>query len=196
MVYNNVSTALSRGPGRDDVVVVDNASRYLSGFNVYRMGPGETEYSFLETVPYEDGVTEYSYYDEDPYPGSYPYDVYYRLSATWESDTDCCESPWALDASFPLNDYVHILITGLEDQYAEAVTNLYPNPATDLVNVTSSQAMTHITVINYVGQVVYDAELGNTLSAELNTSSYESGVYVVQIDTENGVITKRVTIAR
>jgi hypothetical protein len=30
----------------------------------------------------------------------------------------------------------------------------------------------------------------------LNTSSYESGVYVVRIDTENGQVTKRVTIAR
>ncbi|PLX12525.1 MAG: hypothetical protein C0598_05780, partial [Marinilabiliales bacterium] len=33
-------------------------------------------------------------------------------------------------------------------------------------------------------------------SITLNTSSYENGVYVVKLETENGVITKRVTIEK
>jgi len=30
----------------------------------------------------------------------------------------------------------------------------------------------------------------------LNTSSYQAGVYLVKIDTDNGVVTKRVIITR
>ncbi|RLD84730.1 MAG: hypothetical protein DRJ02_11565, partial [Bacteroidetes bacterium] len=30
----------------------------------------------------------------------------------------------------------------------------------------------------------------------LNTSDYESGIYLVRIETENGVVTKRFAIAR
>ncbi|PKP31649.1 MAG: hypothetical protein CVT99_07800, partial [Bacteroidetes bacterium HGW-Bacteroidetes-16] len=33
-------------------------------------------------------------------------------------------------------------------------------------------------------------------AVELNTSSYEAGVYVVQINTENGLVTKRVVISQ
>ncbi|MCF8349132.1 MAG: T9SS type A sorting domain-containing protein, partial [Bacteroidales bacterium] len=44
-------------------------------------------------------------------------------------------------------------------------------------------------------QVVYTAELSGENAIELNTSSYEAGVYVVQITTANGIVTKRVVIA-
>jgi hypothetical protein len=56
--------------------------------------------------------------------------------------------------------------------------------------------MHHITVVNYVGQLVYDAELTEQTSIELNTGSYDAGVYVVRISTDNGIITKRMTITK
>jgi hypothetical protein len=73
---------------------------------------------------------------------------------------------------------------------------VYPNPAKDKVNVTSNVAMNHISVMNYVGQVVYTSTLSGERAVELNTSSYEAGVYVVQINTENGLVTKRVVISQ
>jgi len=73
---------------------------------------------------------------------------------------------------------------------------LYPNPATDQVNITSSTAISKITVVNYVGQVVYTNEVNDVTSLTLNTASYDNGIYVVKLDTESGVVTKRVTIAK
>ncbi len=90
-------------------------------------------------------------------------------------------------------DYVPVFVTDIEDnEVSEA--SLYPNPATDRVNVTSTQAMERITVLNYVGQVVFTQQLNGDKGVTLNTASYESGVYVVRIDTQDGVVTKRVII--
>ena len=88
------------------------------------------------------------------------------------------------------------LSTDVKDHMAETVTNLYPNPASDLITVTSVPSMTHITVTNYVGQMVYTSKLDKANSVELNTSSYQAGVYLVKIDTENSVVTRRVIISR
>ena len=66
----------------------------------------------------------------------------------------------------------------------------------DRVNITSSQAMSHITIVNYVGQVVYDAEITDQNALTLNTGSYDAGIYVVRITTSNGVVTKRMTITK
>jgi hypothetical protein len=95
-----------------------------------------------------------------------------------------------------MNDYVCFLVTDVSDPNAEGVFSMYPNPANDRVNITSSQAMQDITVFNYVGQVVFRADLSKANSLTLNTGGYDAGVYVVRINTENGVITRRVTITR
>ena len=77
-----------------------------------------------------------------------------------------------------------------------ADVTLYPNPATSLVNISSSQELTSIIVTNYVGQVVYQSDLNNETAVQLNTSSFNNGVYVVRLESENGVVTKRVIIAQ
>lgn len=194
--YNDTDAEWVRSPLLIAPVSVINTSRNLNGFNIFRMGPGESDYTFLETVAFEYGISNYSYYDEDPYPGMYPYDVYYRLNAVFGSDTDYCESPWALDASFPSNDFVHILITDIGLNRAEALIRLYPNPTSDLVYITSTQPMTHIRLTNYVGQVMYEADLDGIKATDLHTSSFNAGVYIIQLDTENASVTKRLAISR
>jgi hypothetical protein len=55
--------------------------------------------------------------------------------------------------------------------------------------------MNRITVVNAVGQVVYDLALDNN-NTQLNVAAFEAGVYVVRINTESGIATKRLTIVR
>ena len=55
--------------------------------------------------------------------------------------------------------------------------------------------MQHVTVYNSIGQKVYDADCeGNTTVISLN--NVESGLYMVRIATENGNLTKRITIIK
>ena len=70
--------------------------------------------------------------------------------------------------------------------------SVYPNPTNGLVKITA-KGVSRVTVMNTIGQVVYDAAV-NADECELNMTRYNAGVYVVRIATENGVSTQRVTV--
>jgi len=148
------------------------------------------EYALVGTVDAESGVTAYCYFDTDV---DIQTNYCYKVTAVYMSDTDECESDFALDTE-EVNDYVCIFVTDIDDPLAQS-TVVYPNPARDQVTISSSQEMTRIMVLNYVGQLVLDSEV-NQSKVVLNTSDYESGIYLVRIETENGVVTKRFAIAR
>ncbi len=84
--------------------------------------------------------------------------------------------------------------TSINDLTADMNASLYPNPATDLVNIKTNFAISNIKVVNYVGQVVFNQNV-NQMNFQINTSNYGSGMYFVQItNTEGVVITKRLTV--
>jgi len=70
---------------------------------------------------------------------------------------------------------------------------LYPNPATDLVNISSDYTMESVTVYNFAGQVVLFETVDNT-TYRVNTSNFEAGIYLFHIETEEGRIAKRIII--
>lgn len=69
---------------------------------------------------------------------------------------------------------------------------VYPNPTRDNVNV-SAPGMNHVSVLNALGQMVYDANV-STESITLDLGQYEAGVYMVRVAGENGVSVRRVTV--
>jgi hypothetical protein len=69
--------------------------------------------------------------------------------------------------------------------------NLYPNPATDMVNIVASESIREITITNSVGQVVYQEQTGS-VSARVNVSGFNKGLYFVNVQHQN----ERVTIRR
>lgn len=70
--------------------------------------------------------------------------------------------------------------------------NVYPNPTTNFVTV-QANGMNHITVLNTIGQVMYDADVDGSLQS-LDMSQYGAGVYMVRVATENGVGVQRVVV--
>ena len=195
-VYDNASTSLSQGPiAVDPQPAITETSRDMTGFNIYRMEEGASEYELYDVVDYVEGQASYCYFD--PYPEVMPQmGYYYMVTSSYASETDACESAPAMALEIPEDDFVYVFVTGIDDPNSIALTNLYPNPAQDNVTVTSSVPMNKLTVTNYVGQVVYTGEMFDATSVELNTSSYQAGVYLVKIDTDNGVVTKQVVITR
>ena len=71
---------------------------------------------------------------------------------------------------------------------------VYPNPTQNVVNVVAP-GINHITLLNVLGQVLYDTEAeGN--SHVLDLSQYESGMYLVRVSTESGVVVKQINVVR
>ena len=75
-----------------------------------------------------------------------------------------------------------------------AKASIYPNPTDGNITV-EAEGMQRLTVINELGQVVYDIETGDDTES-INMSQFGAGIYVIRIHTENGVSVKRVTVVR
>ena len=85
-------------------------------------------------------------------------------------------------------------VTSINDFTSNLTASLYPNPATDLVNIKTNFEISNVKVVNYVGQVVFNQDV-NQMNFQINTSNYGSGMYFVQIENLDGVvITKRLTV--
>ena len=90
---------------------------------------------------------------------------------------------------------LNILVKNSTDVNEFAVkANLYPNPTNGNITI-EAEGMQRLTVVNELGQVVYDAEVSNDTET-LNMSQFGSGVYMIRIYTENGMGVKRVSVIR
>ena len=104
---------------------------------------------------------------------------------------------WFDFASIQGGDAYSWLIMAYLDGYdvigegAEEV-NVYPNPTSSFVTI-QANGMNHITVLNTIGQVVYDANVDGSIQ-NLDMSQYEAGVYMVRVATENGTSVQRVVV--
>ena len=71
---------------------------------------------------------------------------------------------------------------------------MYPNPASHQITV-EAEGMNQVTLINMLGQRVYDVAVEGNMTI-ISLADYESGLYMVRINTENGVITKQISVVK
>jgi hypothetical protein len=64
--------------------------------------------------------------------------------------------------------------------------SVYPNPATNGVNISSYENVEEVIISNIAGQMVYQKNLGNTANTYLDLSDLENGVYLLSLKFENG----------
>lgn len=77
----------------------------------------------------------------------------------------------------------------------EINAKLYPNPTTGNLTI-EAEGMNHISVFNLMGQMVYDMDV-DTDNMTLDMSQFNTaGMYLVRINTVNGVKTERVTVTK
>ena len=69
---------------------------------------------------------------------------------------------------------------------------VYPNPANAYLNI-EAKNMNHICIVNALGQVVYDKEVGSEKEI-IDMTQYKGGIYLVRVTTENGVVVKQVSV--
>lgn len=80
----------------------------------------------------------------------------------------------------------------IKETIGDAV-QVYPNPANDIVNISSNSNMVSVSVYNLTGQLMEDFKL-NESSFQINTSSFPTGVYSIKIEADNNTIIKRLVI--
>lgn len=93
------------------------------------------------------------------------------------------------------------LTTGIAESTVENSLNVYPNPMTDnaTVNFTLAEAANvNVVLVNALGQVVINADLGSMSAGEqnylLNTESLSNGLYFLNVQVGKNTITKKVSV--
>ena len=74
---------------------------------------------------------------------------------------------------------------------------LYPNPANDVVNISSSQSVNEIIMYDETGRIVFHANGLNFTNYDINTSRFSAGVYFVKMrfsNQDNTPVIKRLVI--
>ena len=167
------------------LAVSGNGSRGLRAaitkYNVYR-STNNSSYSLIGSVNAVAGQNYYEFIDT-PSVGTY----YYQVRALYDNG---CESDPAVSGENPAVNYV---VAGV-DAVAESIdhVSIYPNPTRGELKI-EARGMNHISVVSVLGQVVYDATVsGDELT--LNMAQFNTGMYMVRIACEEGVIVKRVTV--
>ncbi|MGP1447396.1 MAG: T9SS type A sorting domain-containing protein [Candidatus Limimorpha sp.] len=95
--------------------------------------------------------------------------------------------------SCPVSETVSNVLD-VSDNKDGVVVNIYPNPAKDKV-VIQAKGMRHVTIADALGQVVHDTDQKADRMI-LSMSQFESGLYLIQVTTERGMVTRRVTVVR
>ena len=80
-------------------------------------------------------------------------------------------------------------VVGLEDNSVPEIT-VFPNPTNDILNITSSETISEIEIVNMNGQVVRRVEI-NGDNAVCNVADLRSGVYIVRISTATATLSQR-----
>jgi fibronectin type 3 domain-containing protein len=145
----------------------------LTGYKVYRKNPGSTTFNVIGTP------TETYYSDNVTITGIYQYYV----TAVYTNPNG---------ESNPTNTITVDVLTGIEDVLSNS-TVIYPNPASSVVNIKSDYPVNTIKVYNYSGQVVA-SEQADSKFYQFNTSRFTPGLYLFQIETAEGTITRRIII--
>ena len=167
----------------DDVEITGVEMEASTGlFYVYRSTDGETYELIAENVE------ETTFTDELLPDGTYYYQV--RAFNTLAEDYTCLSEP-AL-ATNGIDDFVMVTTDGVKEN--DANISIYPNPTKGNVNI-EAEGISSIVVMNALGQVVYEANVGND-NAVINMSNFGAGMYMFSITTNNGVIVKRVNVVK
>lgn len=157
----------------------------LSGYMIYRKPEGG-EYVRIKLA----GVSATSYTDNSALEEGH---YYYKVVAYYQ-DNDCSAAPaaWVGDNN---QYYLHVYYspTGVEE-IESGKMGLYPNPTNGNFTI-EAEGLTHVTVFNMLGQVVYSADC-NADNTIVSLDNVEPGIYMVRAATANGEVNGRINVIR
>jgi hypothetical protein len=90
-------------------------------------------------------------------------------------------------------------LTGIDNiSELQKEISIFPNPSTSKVTIANKAhlKMKEISIVNLMGQTVYKNDKVNAEQIEINTTGFASGLYNVMINTEKGMITKKLEITK
>ena len=152
----------------DDYGGCDKTITDFEGFNVYRSIDGGG-YEIIAS-----GLNDNTFADADLEMAIYEYYVTVVVD----------------DMESEASNIVSMLITSL-DEITSSTMQVYPNPVTQMINISSQETINEIIVYNQLGQTVLQ-ETVNVKYYRQDISDWNNGVYFVQLKTGENIVSKRI----
>ncbi len=151
---------------------------YLNHFNVYRAEAINKDEEPIAEIPYT-GAMHYEFFDNliENQCGGYGYWV----TSVYVKNDDNCESA---------DEAVSITVTDVKEN-ADSKIHVYPNPTNGMLNIEGQGTML-ISISNLLGQTLQETTAeGNIV---LDMSRFESGMYLIRIESADGVTVQKINV--
>ncbi len=110
-------------------------------------------------------------------PGLYTYCV----TAVYDEGESVCSNEWIID-----------LTTGIDENELSNI-QIFPNPASDVVNIKSDTKISNVKVYGFAGQIIMDKKADGKFY-QINTTQFEAGIYLFRVETGEGVVSERIVV--
>jgi PKD repeat protein len=111
----------------------------------------------------------------------------------WHLITYTFENEYGCEAMAQDSIYVDNCTGTDELSNLDAEIKVYPNPATDVINILSDYEINRLRIFNNQGQLIQTLEI-RTDNFHMNVSSLREGLYFFIVETDEGIATKRVLV--
>ncbi len=151
----------------------------LDRFEIYR-SDGGIDYKLVQRIVNTPSISHYECNDRVETPGMYSYRIY----AFYDND---CQSDY-VQVDVEVIDY-----TSVGEDLQNNIT-VYPNPTSGMVNV-KGEMMQQVSVCNMMGQLVMIQTVDSD-NVVIDMSTFDNGMYIINIMTGNGNVVKVLNVIR
>ncbi|MFO8087577.1 MAG: C25 family cysteine peptidase [Bacteroidales bacterium] len=120
--------------------------------------------------------------------GQHTFTWIYSKDYGWDEGDDCA---WLDDILFPPND----LFSAVDEKTAESDIAVYPNPTTDQLTVQSDRKISSVELYDLSGRLLVQ-EIIHNANAKLQLGSFQAGVYLLKVKTEDGMVQNKKIILK
>lgn len=198
----------------------DSASVETPGANI----PEGSSYDFYQVdlaAGYDYSVSVVlndDYYSEDGQVYTLDAIVSYATDTTWWSDAYddvvppvivnggvtfyCIVSPYFFGETGTYNlqiDVTRLIPTGIENNSLTDNIKIYPNPANDYLSIDLNKfegTVNEVQIVDMVGREILHLNNPSDNTIRISTNDFSSGLYMMKIATDQGVVTKKFTVKK
>lgn len=152
------------------------------------------EYKFKVTMTWDavDGASGYEVYINNSWFGMTS-DNFYIAGSDNEGTFDFAVTTLCASGESEMSESHTVVVQDVSLEEYESSLEIYPNPVKDILTIKANTSIKEINIYNIIGINVYKQSLTSVENCPLTVdiSSYNSGIYFIKIETNEGEIIKQ-----